>query len=303
MISSLVYGIALCVHAGQAAIPTKPPEPALVQALVRQLDDPRFSARQQAEHKLIALGIGVVPQLRQQLQTRPPLEVYRRLEGIIDELARIKWHHDLDEARRAASRTGKPILVLSTLGNPDGNGSLASRALLSRTFTDLELVDYLNRHFVAVWHDQADVRWDELSLLAGGPLDGTPPEFRAEEVAAYAEGRGAPILHSYFCTPEGRVVFGLQGFWGKARYRAEADFARQLIAQTDGASAERRADTQRFLLTQRGEALARQRQGDIATALAAETLERSLLSNGSLDQPVRDVVSDLAKQNLQFSYG
>lgn len=299
MTPSLICGLALFLNAGAAAGPTPCPEPALVQALVRQLDDPRFSARQEAEHKLLQLGVDVVPQLRQQLQARPPLEVYRRLEGIIDALANVPWHHDLDEAKREAGRTGKLILVLSTLGKADGTGSLASQALRSRTFSDLQLVAYLKRNFVVVWHDQAAAPCPDLFFPDGF----TAPQFGPEQVATYAEGRGAEVLHSYFCTPQGNVLYGLQGFWNKDRYRAEADFARSIAAETHGVAAELRAVSRRHILTERGAALSRERQGFGADALWAETLERSLLSNQVVDQPIGTVVDDLAKRSQQFSYG
>jgi hypothetical protein len=298
----LVFGLALSIGDGHASgRGANIPDPAAVETLIKQLDDSRFSARQDAERRLLDLGIGVVPQLRRELRTRPPLEVCRRLEAIIHALADVHWYHDLDDAKRQAARTGKPILVLSTLGKPDGSGSLASQALLSRTFTDLELVDHLNRNFVAVWHDQASHLGHEMFDFLGERL--APPQFSAAQVAAYAEGRGAEILHSYFCTSGGRVVFGLQGFWDTAAYRAEVDFAQQLVSQTRDVPEDLRGASLHFLLSQRGEALARERQGLGVDVLPAETLERSLLTNHCLDKPVATVVDSLAERIRLNSYG
>src|SRR5262249_49947651 len=136
---------------GPAQSSVLPPE--TIQALVKRLDSPQFPERQEAECRLRELGIGIVPQLREELKKRPPLEVVRRIDGIIEHFLRIPWFDEWDEAMREAKTTGKPLLVLSTLGKRGGASSLASQALLARTFTDLELVDYLKKNFIMVWHD------------------------------------------------------------------------------------------------------------------------------------------------------
>lgn len=91
-----------------------------VKTLVRQLDDPQFLRRQQADQELRRLGIAVVPLLQKELAAKHPLEVTRRLEAIVTELSRIPWRTDISVAQEEAARTGKPILVFSTIGDVDG---------------------------------------------------------------------------------------------------------------------------------------------------------------------------------------
>jgi tetratricopeptide (TPR) repeat protein len=93
------------------------PAPALVQALVKQLDDSRLPVRQEAESKLRRIGSRVVPQLREELNKRPPLEVRRRLENIIDELLRkglVDWPMFRGSPARSEQPTGSaPFLEAS----------------------------------------------------------------------------------------------------------------------------------------------------------------------------------------------
>lgn len=99
------------------------PEPRFeerVQSLVRQLDDPRFEARQQADEELRQLGIAAVPHLQAELKKHPPLEVARRLEGILHHLGKLAWHKEQDAAFIEARRSGKPVLVFSTIGEVNG---------------------------------------------------------------------------------------------------------------------------------------------------------------------------------------
>jgi hypothetical protein len=295
----LIVGIALCsgvmLFAPAAwADPPPAPDQAVVGALVKQLDDQGFAARQDADRKLRALGIGVVPQLRHALQNRLPLEVSRRLELIIDELANLRWHDDVEEAMREAAKTGKPILILSTLGKPD-SGALGARALLARTFDDPELVDFLKKNFVTVWHDHLPRTWPEASFLFGSV---SVPEFTAEQVQSYDEGRGAEIVYSYFCTADGKARYCLRGFWQKDRYLAEARFAAKMLAESKDVPLELRREFQRSLLTQRGGELCRERQGfGQEDARRFELLEHSISYSGRLlDQPFLPVLEGLTQE-------
>ena len=96
------------------------PTPAQVASLVRSLDDNHFIMRERAENSLRELGTRAVPLLRKELQTATSLETRRRLENVIADLSRIPWRRDLDKAVAEARRSGKPLLVFSTLGEVDG---------------------------------------------------------------------------------------------------------------------------------------------------------------------------------------
>jgi hypothetical protein len=91
-----------------------------VQTLVKRLNDSRFTVREEADRALRNLGIRAVPLLRKELGQPPSLEGQRRLEKIIAHLTRLDWHRDLAEARRAAGKQNKPLLVFSTMGEPSG---------------------------------------------------------------------------------------------------------------------------------------------------------------------------------------
>lgn len=122
MLKAALGLIALTLGLIGAAVLLPNPEPTLeqrVQALARQLDDPSFEARQQAEEDLRQLGIAVVPLLEKELQKNPPLEVARRMQGIVQHLGKISWHKQ-DAAFLEARRTGKPVLVFSTIGEANG---------------------------------------------------------------------------------------------------------------------------------------------------------------------------------------
>ncbi len=212
------------VSAGRATLPE------VVDRLIRQLDDPRFPARRQADLDLRALGIEAVPSLRKELEKRPPLEVRRRIEGILEELAVIRWNDTLDDGLRAAAASGKPLLVLSTLGARTGIASLTTQALRQRTFTDLELVDFLNKHYVVVWHNQLPPGFEDIlalpanQFLMAGPL----PHSGDDDVVAYHDGRGAGNARTFICTPDGRVCHYFEGFREADAYRKEAHVGREV---------------------------------------------------------------------------
>ena len=111
-----VFGLRLLTAAPEATAPAA----TKVEALVKQLDSDKFAAREAADKALRQFGIPVVPLLQKELQGRPALEVRRRLEKIIADLTRLDWRKDLASAVKEASKSGKPILVYSTIGEPNG---------------------------------------------------------------------------------------------------------------------------------------------------------------------------------------
>jgi hypothetical protein len=102
----------------RAAEPVSPADK--VRGLVERLDDNRFEVRTEADRELRSLGVAVVPLLKKEMERRPALEVYRRLENIVTELSSIPWKTSISVAQEEATRTGKPILVFSTIGDVDG---------------------------------------------------------------------------------------------------------------------------------------------------------------------------------------
>src|SRR5262249_21347639 len=150
-------------------------------------------------------------------------------------------------------------------------------------------------NFVAVWHDHIPEPGIWYDAFNARPFDSaTGVHFTEEEINGYAEGRGAEIVFSYFCGPDGKLVHCLKGFWRTERYRAEAEFALQLLKQAREQPAAQRLDFQRSLLVQRIEELARERQGfGLDDVRWAELLEQSFISgNRLLDRPLGLVLQE-----------
>jgi len=99
------------------------PVPALdrkqVERLVADLDRGTFRQRRAAAKELVGLGQAVTPLLRRASAKKPPIEVRKRLEEILEEIARRPA--SADELRR-----GRAVLALEVIGTP------AARALLKK---------------------------------------------------------------------------------------------------------------------------------------------------------------------------
>ena len=92
------------------------------------------------------------------------------------------------------------------------------------TFAELDLVAYLREHFVTVWHNQTP---DRLGLF-GQQDDSTP-----QEREAYPEGGGGANVRTYFCAPDGKLIYELEGYWASQRYLREAFYARALALRLE----------------------------------------------------------------------
>lgn len=307
MRSPLVWGLALSVGAMILAptlrADTLPqPDTGQVRSLVKQLDDPRFPVRQDADRQLRELGIGVVPILRKEMDRRPSLEVHRRLEAIVDELAQIKWRHDLTDALKEAKQSGKPLLVFSSLGKSDGTGSLATQAMVARTFPDLELIHFIAENFVPVWHRQLD---DEALESGLSPrFSGVDPSYTPEQLSQYEAGRGVRNLRTFFCTAEGKVFHSLQGFFSASDYLAHSIDARKLLADSRRMPAGLRSELLRTNLRQRSEQLTRGQQGLAGQeAVLAELQAQLLMDNiALLDKPIGPILNGIAGELQRMSH-
>jgi hypothetical protein len=190
-------------------------QPERVRTLVRQLDDDRFSVRRDADQALRGLGVPALPLLRTEVENAPSLEARRRLEAVIDELSRLHWQRDLDVALRQAKETGKPLLVFSAAGLQHVPMTLESAAMQQRTFTDLNVVAYLNANFVLVWHDPTP--GEVHARQVGRPI----PQFTPQQVQEWKDGTGTSI-HTFLCAPDGCVLQHLLGFHGPEGLLKEA---------------------------------------------------------------------------------
>ena len=143
------------------------------------------------------------------------------------------------------------------------------------TFADLDVVDDLNQHFVLLWENPLDL--ESYAALHQFVEEGPAKRYTDEEVSGYAEGKGAESARTYFCTPDGRIVHHLAGYWKGPRYRAEAKFARELIGEFTGGLEEQQMEKVRRRLTERGQQFPESASSyTIGAGLVSEPVTRSL---------------------------
>lgn len=188
------------------ALPTA--DAASANALIRQLDDPRFEVRQRAEEALRLAGLQVVPLLQAELAEHPPLEVAARLQGIINHYIRPDWQR-LDDGVAEAKRTGKPLLVVAV--PPSGDDRLAPPVTV-----DAALVQFLKEHYVVAWQVNA--------LVVRKQLKGNST--RDEE------------LVTYLCLADGKVVRSQAGLPGLDQLANPDGSARKLTLPAESRTEE-----------------------------------------------------------------
>jgi hypothetical protein len=122
IVLTAVLALGLALPWSGRPLPANPqaPDAERARALVRQLDDSRFATREAAERGLRQLGLAVVPLLREELKRPASLEVRCRLQRVVAELTRLPWREDMPAALAEAGKTGKPLLIFSTIGAPTG---------------------------------------------------------------------------------------------------------------------------------------------------------------------------------------
>jgi hypothetical protein len=99
-----------------------PPTGDEITRLVAQLDADDFRVRDRATHRLRELGLDALPRLRKAAEESASAEARSRLADVIAGITRLGWRSDLAAVRAEALRTGKPILVVATVGPPTGYG-------------------------------------------------------------------------------------------------------------------------------------------------------------------------------------
>lgn len=82
------------------------------------------------------------------------------------------------------------------------------------TFSDPATHDFLARSFVCA----------KVNLVPGLLLGGAS-HHSEELLAQFPEGGGGGNVRSIFCTPDGRILSEVKGFWRPERYREEASLA------------------------------------------------------------------------------
>jgi hypothetical protein len=102
-----------------------PDEPAAtakddIAPLVAQLGDHDYRTREKATRDLTAKGWDAVPAIEAALDKATEPEVAERLEKVLAAITKLEWFAKPDDATAAAAKTGRPILMFSTIGDPDG---------------------------------------------------------------------------------------------------------------------------------------------------------------------------------------
>ena len=93
-------------------------------------------------------------------ETGQESENWKKIAAALDKVAmqkdsyaaRLYWYTDLEEAKRAASKTGRPILSLRLLGNLNEEFSCAnSRLFRSLLYSNTEVSNYLRENYILHW--------------------------------------------------------------------------------------------------------------------------------------------------------
>ena len=84
---AVLYGLLFLLVGPVQAQRRQCPDVRHVRALVRQLDDPHYRIRKKADSQLRLLGEAALPLVRAELRRTQSLEVYRRLERIVEYLS------------------------------------------------------------------------------------------------------------------------------------------------------------------------------------------------------------------------
>ncbi|HEY3393801.1 MAG TPA: hypothetical protein VGK58_13905 [Lacipirellulaceae bacterium] len=109
-------------------------------------------------------------------------------------ISRLYWHTDLDEARAAAERTGRPILSLRMLGKLTDEFSCAnSRFFRTALYSNKEISDYLRDNYVLHWQSVRPVPRVTIDFGDGRKLERTLTGNSAHYVLA-ASGEPLDVL-------------------------------------------------------------------------------------------------------------
>ena len=108
----LVFALSLPCLAG--------PDPEQLAQLVRDLGADSYEAREAAERALIDLGRDALEAVQAAATDGHDPEVRERAAHVVAAITRPRWRLDVAEAIAEARSTRKPILVFSTVGEPEG---------------------------------------------------------------------------------------------------------------------------------------------------------------------------------------
>ncbi|MEK7717146.1 MAG: hypothetical protein AAB322_05275 [Pseudomonadota bacterium] len=108
----LVFALSLPCLAG--------PDPERIAALVRDLGADSYEAREAAEKALVEVGRDALEAVQAAAKENADPEVRERAAHIVAAITRPRWRREMAEAVAEARASKKPLLVFSTVGEPEG---------------------------------------------------------------------------------------------------------------------------------------------------------------------------------------
>ena len=135
------------------------------------------------------------------------LRITAALDGVAQQkdsfAAHLFWHTDLEQAKAAARKSGKPILSLRLLGSLTDEFSCAnSRFFRATLYANAQVAQYLREHFILHWSSERPVPRVTIDFGDGRKLETT------------ITGNS---IH-YVLDAQGRVVDALPGLYGPAAF-------------------------------------------------------------------------------------
>jgi RNA polymerase sigma factor (sigma-70 family) len=119
--------------------PASPPETKKIPGLLKDLDSEEFDVRQKATEELRAIGEVAMPALKKLLAEKPPLDVVRRVEAIIDGIeavaltpAEVRELRAVEALERAGTPEARQLLEVLAGGAPDVRLTTGAKAALDR---------------------------------------------------------------------------------------------------------------------------------------------------------------------------
>lgn len=140
--------------------------------------------------------------------------------------SRLYWYTDLDEAKRVATATNRPILSLRMLGRLDQDLSCAnSRFFRTTLYPNADVASRMQRDFVLHWSSERPVPVVTIDFGDGRVVRRT------------ITGNS---IH-YLLDPQGRVVDAIPGLYGPKRFAMSLDRGSSLAMRAAALPAEQRA--------------------------------------------------------------
>jgi WD40 repeat protein len=115
--------------------PVAPPDPKLVARLIADLDSAQFADRDKAMQGLEKLGESAATELRKTLESKPTLEVKRRIEQLLekqDDVEHLRMVRALETLERIGTPEARELCARLADGVPDARLTREARATLKR---------------------------------------------------------------------------------------------------------------------------------------------------------------------------